>query len=91
LWQPSDEHRQRIGAAEIGAQARALQWPAEQRYAYLSLGFLGRTDLFPWLAFYSRRVPLGVEGPRAVPRDELLLRLSGGRLVAIRGEGAVAP
>lgn len=91
LWQPSDEERQRVGAAEIGAQARALQWPEQQRYAYHAFGGLGATDLLPWLVFYSRREPFGVEGPHAVPRGEVMLRVRDGNLAFAPGEQVDEP
>jgi hypothetical protein len=91
LWMPSQEQRQRLLANQIGAQARELRWPSGQRYAYHAFGGAGRTDLLPWLVFYSRRVPFGVEGPRAVPQDAVLVRFLDGRLVTLRGEHAVSP
>ena len=88
---PSNEKGQRRIAAQIGAQARTLRWPAGQRYAYHTFGDRGPTDLLPWLLFYSRRAPFGVDGPQSVPRGETLLRIADGRLVTLPGEQAPAP
>jgi hypothetical protein len=83
---PSQEQRQRTAANRIGAQARALQWPAGQRYAYYAFGRAGQSDLLPWLTFYSRRIPLGVEDLRAVPVNEVAVRFVDGQLVAKAGK-----
>jgi len=86
VWPPSpDEMQNRIGAA-LGAQARVLDWPEEQRYAYHTLGGHGATDLLPWLRFYARREPFGVDGPAAVRRSQVLLRMVDGRLRLERGQ-----
>jgi uncharacterized membrane protein YfcA len=55
VWQPSNEQSQHRYAAAVGAQARSLQWPPAQRYAYHTFGDRGPTDLLPWVLFYSRR------------------------------------
>jgi hypothetical protein len=82
----SDEQIQDAIGARVGAQARALAWPDGQRYAYHTLGGRGASDLLPWLAFYSRREPFGVDGPSSVPRGEVLVSLIDGRLRSIPGE-----
>jgi len=86
VWKPSSKQGRHRNAAEIGAQARALRWPPGQRYAYNAFGDSGPTDLLPWLLFYSRRQPFGVDGPRSVPRGEVVLRLVDGVLVSVPGE-----
>jgi hypothetical protein len=91
VWQPSDEQMQQRYAAAIGAQARSLRWPATERYAYHAFGGRGPTDLLPWVLFYSRRQPWGVEGPQSVPHGEFVLRWDDGRLVTLPGEQARAP
>jgi hypothetical protein len=91
LWRPSKEHDQWRYAARIGAQARTLRWPAEQRYAYHAFGGSGPTDLLPWVLFYSRRQPFGVDGPQSVPRAHIVLRWFDGRLVAVPGQQALGP
>jgi hypothetical protein len=89
VWRPSGQEQQdRIGAT-IGAEARALRFPAEQRRAYFLAGSdeTGATDLLPWLYFYARREPFGVDGPQAVPRGQLVLRFVDGHPRAEPGEG----
>jgi hypothetical protein len=85
LLRPSMDESQRRYAATLGADARSVRWPQAQRYAYHTFGERGPTDLLPWLLFYSRRQPFGVDGPQSVPPDELLLRMVDGRLVAVPG------
>lgn len=89
VWKPSGEETQRRWAAEIGAQARALEWPPGQRYAYHMFGDRGPTDLLPWLLYYARREPYGVEGLQTVPHDEIVLQSIDRRLVPIHGEQAL--
>lgn len=91
LSNPSGEERQRRHAAAIGAQARALTWPAEQRFAFHAFGGHGYTDLLPWLRFYARREPFGVEGPQSVTRGQIVLRLEDGTLSALGGERETEP
>jgi hypothetical protein len=91
MWQPSNEEGQRRYATAIGAQARALRWPAEQRYAYHAFGGSGPTDLLPWVLFYSRRQPFGVDGPQSVPRAHIVLRWYDGRLVTVPGQQVLKP
>jgi len=91
VWQPSNEQSQHHYAAMIGAQVRSLRWPPGQRYAYHSFGDSGPTDLLPWVLFYSRRQPFGVDGPQSVPRGEIVLRFVDGRLVTVPGEQAREP
>jgi hypothetical protein len=80
VWHPSNEQEQnRIGGA-VGTQARVIKWPAEQRYAYYAFGGQGPTDLLPWLLFYARREPFGVDGPRSVPHEQIVLTMVDGRL-----------
>jgi hypothetical protein len=86
LGRPSQEEIHRRWASEVGAQARALVWPANQRYAFHGFGDRGRTDLLPWVFFYSRREPFGVDGPQSVPRGQLMLKTTGGRPVTEPGE-----
>ncbi len=86
VWLPSSKRGRHPHAAEMGAQARALRWPPRQRYAYNAFGDIGPTDLLPWLLFYSRREPFGVDGPQSVPRGEVVLRLVDGQLVSVPGE-----
>ncbi len=86
VWQPSNEQSQERYATAIGAQARSLPWPAAQRYAYHSFGGTGPTDLLPWVQFYSRRLPLGVDGSQSVPRGEIVLHFVDGRLVTVPGQ-----
>src|SRR5256885_14868 len=86
VWRPSnDQGQNRIGAA-LGAQARAIDWPGGQRYAYHTFGGDGYTDLLPWLRFYARREPFGIDGPASVPQGQVVLRLVDGRLRADPGE-----
>jgi hypothetical protein len=91
VWQPSGEEKQRQWAAGVGAQARAIEWPSGQRYAYHMFGDLGPTDILPWLLYYSRRQPYGVEGPQSVPDNETVLRSTDGRLIPERGEQRLKP
>jgi hypothetical protein len=94
VWRPSSQQQQDRVGATIGAEARALRFPAEQRYAYFLAGSdsdTGTTDLLPWLFFYSRREPFGVDGPQAVPRGQVVLRFVGGHPRAEAGEGPAAP
>jgi hypothetical protein len=94
LWKPSqEEQRDRFGA-KAGAFVRAAKWPANQRYAYhLAPGDVGPTspDLLPWLLFYSRLEPYGVDGVRAVPRGQLVLVDDEEGLRLVQGEGNVTP
>jgi len=90
-WQPSKELAQQRYATAMGAQARALRWPPAQRYAYHALGGHGPTDLMPWLLFYSRRQPFGVDGPQSVPPGEIVLRVVDGQLVTVQGEQTHEP
>jgi len=85
IGQPSIEQRQRRHAAMLGAQLRDLSWPSEQRYAYHAFGGRGPTDLMPWVYYYTRRPPFGVDGPQSVPLGQVLLSLVGGRLVTVPG------
>jgi hypothetical protein len=90
MWRPSDDAEQnRIGAA-LGAEARAVAWPPQQRYAYHSFGGEGVTDLLPWLRFYAQREPLGVDGPDSVPRGAVLLQMVDGHLRVTPGTGGAA-
>jgi len=91
VWLPSSKLGRHPHAAETGAQARALRWPVRQRYAYNAFGDIGPTDLLPWLLFYSRRQPFGVDGPQSVPRREVVLRIVDGQLVSVPGEKPDAP
>ena len=94
VWRPSGQEQQDRLGATIGAEARALRFPDQQRYAYFLNGSdhdTGTTDLLPWLFFYSRREPFAVGGPLAVPRGQLVLRFLGGHPHAEPGEGPVAP
>jgi hypothetical protein len=94
VWRPSGQERQDRLGASIGAEARALRFPAEQRYAYFSAGSdggTGPTDLLPWLYFYSRREPFVVDGPHAVPRGQVIVRFVGGHPQVEPGEGREAP
>jgi hypothetical protein len=91
VWQPSNEQIQHRYAAAIGAQTRSLRWPPAQRYAYHTFGDRGPTDLLPWVLFYSRRQPFGVDGPQSVPRGEIVLRFVDGRLLTVPGEQARQP
>jgi 4-amino-4-deoxy-L-arabinose transferase-like glycosyltransferase len=82
----SDEQLQDAIGAAVGAQARDIAWPEGQRYAYHTLGGRGSTDLLPWLRFYARREPFGVDGPASVPRGQVVLRMVDGRLRVEPGE-----
>jgi hypothetical protein len=86
LQRPSSEQQQHRYAAEIGSQASALRWPDGQQYLYHAFGGRGPTDLLPWLRFYARREPLGVDGPQSVPRGQIMLRVVDGRLLTVPGE-----
>ena len=84
---PSTEVLRRRTSESIGGAARAVDWPATQRFAYHVAGRRGPTDLLPWLYFYSRRQPFGVPGPESVPTGEVVLNIVEGRLIALAGEG----
>ena len=85
LSRRSAEEEQRVRGVMIGSQAAALKWPSDQRFAYHMFGGSGRTDLLPWLLYYSRREPFGVGGPRSIPSNEVVLGLEGERLVLLPG------
>jgi hypothetical protein len=91
LWKPSGEEQQRRAAAQVGAQAKVLEWPQRQRYAYHMFGDRGPTDLLPWLQFYARRQPFGVDGPESVSADEVVLRMVRGRLTLVPGGKPIDP
>ena len=91
VWRPSDEQGQQRYAAAIGAEARSLRWPPTQLYAYHAFGGGGPTDMLPWVLFYSRRQPFGVDGPQSVPRGKVVLRMVDGKLVTVPGEKAPVP
>jgi hypothetical protein len=87
VWRPSDEQNHQRYAAVIGAEARSVRWPPTELYAYHAFGGGGGpTDILPWVLFYSRRQPFGVEGPQSVPRGEVVLRMVNGQLVSVPGE-----
>lgn len=73
--------------ARVGAQLRALAWPEGQRYAFHTFGGSGTTDLLPWVRFYARREPFGVDGPRSVPAGQLVLTMVDDRLQLVPGAG----
>jgi 4-amino-4-deoxy-L-arabinose transferase-like glycosyltransferase len=75
----------------LDSRTRGLAWPSHQRYAYHTFGDRGPTDLLPWLMFYSRREPYGVDGPQSVPVGEVVLRSVDGRLVPIDGQKVLSP
>jgi hypothetical protein len=90
MWRPSnDSEPDRIGAT-LGAEARTVAWPPQQRYAYHSFGGEGPTDLLPWLRFYAQREPMGVDGPDSIPRGAVLLQMVDGHLRVTPGTGAAA-
>jgi len=91
VWVPSSKQGRHRNAAEIGAQARSLSWPPGQRYAYNAFADSGPTDLLPWLLFYSRRQPFGIDGPQSVPRGEVVLRIVDGLLVTVPGQQVRKP
>jgi len=91
VWHPSNEQSQQRYAATIGAQVRSVRWPPAQPYAYHAFGGRGPTEILPWVLFYSRRLPWGVDGPQSVPRGEIVLRFVDGRLVTLPGGQAREP
>src|SRR5256885_4899564 len=90
MWRPSDDAEQNRIGARLGAEARAVAWPQQQRYAYHSFGGEGPTDLLPWLRFYAQRDPIGVDGPDSIPRGAILLQMVDGHLRVTPGTGAAA-
>jgi hypothetical protein len=86
VWTPSDARRQNRYGATVGASAREVEWPDNQRRAYFVSGESGATDLLPWLAFYSRREPFGVADAEAVPRGEIALEFVDGAVRVVPGE-----